>query len=184
MKIICLVLSILFPSVSWAIDYDQCIKNIRSNTAAYATKYSIEHNLEHLHTGFCTGNEGRCLSLCSFYLCSDQPFSLDEARLLAKDCITGYVCFIKNVPDTKVYLENCYEGCSSLPRGFQVDYVGVRIGFWTKNVDRMSAPYIAEMRFFNKTYHYYQADPKTQALVEVFQEPYEETSSSTLAIMK
>ena len=55
-----------------------------------------------------------------------------------------------------------------------MNQIGFKIAYWDKNVERPQAPHLAEIRFIGRILYYYEADPKTQALRLVLQEPYDE----------
>ena len=52
--------------------------------------------------------------------------------------------------------------------------IGIKIAYWDKQVNRPQPPYLAEITFLDEKFHYYQADPETQALKLVFEETYED----------
>ncbi len=146
-------------------------------TATFANNFAKSHQLNHYHTGSCT--PGMAHSCCSFGLMGNQQMNLSELKILTHECVKTYIAFISAQPATNQFYFQKKEWQKSLPLGFQPDYVGIRIGFWTKDMNRQMPPYIAEMRFFNKTYHYYQADPETQKLILVNEEPYDEQIQKT-----
>jgi hypothetical protein len=47
------------------------------------------------------------------------------------------------------------------------------MSFWDKEWDRMMPPYIAEVRAHHGKIYYYQADPKTQQIQLIHEEPYD-----------
>jgi len=57
---------------------------------------------------------------------------------------------------------------------FILDHFGFRLAYWDKNMNRPQAPYLAEIQYYNGVFHYYEADPKTQALRLIFEESYTE----------
>ncbi len=148
--------------------YDQVV----DLTTKYAERFASENDMKCFHVGICT--DGRVNCCTSFGIYGHERVTLDAAKLFAHRCIGEYYAFLKAQNDVETYFTKIRKPYAPFAPGLYLDYIGVRIGYWTEEMDRMMPPYIAEVRFFNKTYHYYQADPKTQALVEVFQETAEE----------
>ena len=52
--------------------------------------------------------------------------------------------------------------------------IALKIAFWDHNVNRPKAPNLSEILFMKGTFYYYEANPKTQALVLVHEESYDD----------
>lgn len=141
----------------------------------YAKEFARNNNLYHFHTGDGVSSN-RSWDLCTFALMSYDEMSIENAQKLAHRCVDNYIIFLKEQPSVHAYFPPGIKEFSELHPGFQTNYVGVRIGFWTKEMNRIMPPYIAEIRFFDNVYHYYQANPETQELILIHEEPYQNPS--------
>lgn len=101
--------------------------------------------------------------------------TIQSGRALALTFIGAYLSELMNNIDTKKWHE-CQ--CTMFPnhnRGsLSLKNVGVRIAFWDENVERPKTPYLSEIDFYQGTFRYYEADPKTQALKLVLEESYQD----------
>lgn len=59
-----------------------------------------------------------------------------------------------------------------------------RIGFWNEEVNRPKPPFLAEILLNDNMFSYYEADPETQALRLVLQEPYPKTMAHLASVEK
>lgn len=55
--------------------------------------------------------------------------------------------------------------------------VGIKISFWTESMERQKPPYLAEICFYDDTFHFYERDPDTEVLHLVAKESFEEAFS-------
>ena len=51
--------------------------------------------------------------------------------------------------------------------------IGIKVGYWNKEIDRSQPPYLAEIQFFDGAFHYYYENKETHELELAFEESYE-----------
>ncbi len=99
--------------------------------------------------------------------------TIKSGRELALAFVNAYLNELTTNKDTIKWFAT---ECSSYPNRFSgkvsLKNVGVRIAFWDQNVERPKAPFLAQIDFQDGKFRYYEADPKTQALRLVLEEPY------------
>ena len=136
----------------------------------YGMRVAKEQNMQLLIVGNVTDcNEiDYCLTLRSF-----QKLNLNQGRILAANHMENFLKMLKSSPEVKEYLVLCHAELLYTPTEVLVDNIAYKIAFWDENINRPEKPYLAEILFADKAFHYFQADPQTQALQLVFQEPYE-----------
>ncbi len=110
---------------------------------------------------------------------SDMTLQLNQGRRLAAPVAFKYVSMNceNEVMKKRILSEFDRRKIShsgTLTPDMALQYISFRIAFWDKNNNRPAAPYLSEIHFFDGIFHYYEADPKTQALKLVFEESYEE----------
>lgn len=109
-----------------------------------------------------------CLSFRSL-----KKMTLDEGRIFATNLVENFWQMIQNDPSIRVYAEHRRQKSPYYPKEYVLERVGCKIAFWDKDINRPKSPYLAEIFFRDKEFHYYEADPKTQELRLVLKEPYE-----------
>jgi hypothetical protein len=116
----------------------------------------------------------------NFALRGPQSLSLDESRKLAAKCSQELWDFIRKDKRCLEYIKET----SSIPHEKYssptpiLEHLAFRISFWDENVDRVTEPYIAEIRLLDAKLKYFTAD-ENQFLVQV----YEETFDNALAFL-
>ncbi len=83
-----------------------------------------------------------------------------------------------NKETTKYFEYNCIARPSKYSGKISLKNVGFRIAYWNDQVERPKAPFLSEIDFYDNTFRYYEADPKTQALKLVLEESYEKALDS------
>ncbi len=110
-----------------------------------------------------------CMSFSSL-----ENHTLDKARVFATNLVNQFEHQLKQEPTVRVYAKSIQEFVDDFPLEPELRLVGYKIAYWDENFERRQAPLMAEMQFYHEKFHYYQADPKTQALHLVFEESYED----------
>ncbi len=107
--------------------------------------------------------------------------TLPEGRILASSLAQDLWKMVSTSPEVQSYQDDKREFYANNPyqkkiftEKVNMNQVGFKIAYWDKNVERPQAPYLAEIRFIGGVLHYYEADPKTQALRLIFQESYDQ----------
>ena len=136
----------------------------------YASNYGKAKNMELLKLGNFT--EGRRRINFGVWLRAYDPVSLEEGRILAAEFVQDYWNTFREHPFTEQCLEKVWKHGREHEVGLQ--NFAVKIAYWDLQVNRPPIPYVAEITFYDKTFNYYQADPKTQALRLIYQESYDE----------
>ncbi len=103
---------------------------------------------------------------------SEQTIATGRATALA--FLNAYMDEIK----TSKYVTDMYARIQSkepaqFPEKLSLKNAAIRIAYWNDQVERPKAPFLSEIDFYDNTFRYYEADPKTQALKLVFEESYE-----------
>lgn len=108
---------------------------------------------------------------CVTFLC-DRAMRLEEGKKLARPILDDFYQMLTKEPKVRRYALRylAYKGDDERPR--LTDTVALKIAFWDKDVNRPKPPHLAQILFVNNTFYYYDADPHTQELRLMHQEPY------------
>lgn len=138
----------------------------------YALTYADSHKMQLVNVGL-FGELEKSTLLWSFWLRASHTDQLQDCRkqmiYLAKD----YWTFLKKNPFAKVSFENSTR-FKDLNGKMVIKLCGIKIDYWNSFNNRPPLPYIAQAFFRDGKFYYYQADPRTQALVLIKEESYEE----------
>jgi hypothetical protein len=110
----------------------------------------------------------------TFILRGEQQVSLEEAQRIARSCSKGLFDFVCHNQTCLDYMQerSTWEFLKDPAIFPEPRHLGFRISFWDENVDRPSAPYIAEIRLFDSVLQYFTAD-ENQILKLTYEEPFE-----------
>ncbi len=147
-------------AVSWQID-------------DYAEAYCKKNNMELIHIGDFT--EATKNVWFGIWLRSFSNQTLEDARVQVRALVKDFLHTLENDEYAQFYLQELQKSISyrNTPNIAMLDLLGVKIAYWDYDVNRPLPPYLAEITFYDHKFRYYQADPKTQALVLCFEETYE-----------
>ena len=111
-----------------------------------------------------------------FSLTDTKNVAFDQGKSIAQQLSKDFVAFIRTTPCIQaIVLEmNKQRRNPELYEQFLMKNTSFRIAFRNKEMDRPKAPYLAEIQFYEGKIHYYEADPVTQALKEIHEDPYME----------
>jgi hypothetical protein len=143
----------------------------------FTQSYDKSGDIELIEVGcFFPEIETKSRFLFGIWLRKYSELRLDDGRAFAVTFVQDFWKMLQKNPTTKKYVEYMYE---YNPRKFPLkqvglQYIGLKIAFWDKNNNRPPIPYLAQIAFFDEKFHYYQADPETQALRLVLVESFEE----------
>ncbi len=110
---------------------------------------------------------------------SNRTITLNQGRLLAAPIAVEYLqlnCINSDLEKNILRDHNLVHHSNvkkAIPE-IAIQHISFRIAFWDKNNNRPPAPFLAEIHFFDGKFHYYEANPHTQALQLVFEESYED----------
>lgn len=152
-------------------------RKIYEDIDAFAQKYGNTHHMKLINVGSFPELEPKNTVLFGFWLSGNSRTDLQECR---KSFISLVKDFWKMIQDNSLSQE-CIESANRFRKvkiDLSLDYVGIKIAYWDKNMDRPPLPYIAQAFFYDGKFHYYQADPETQALKLILVEPYDEAIAS------
>jgi hypothetical protein len=130
-------------------------------TQKFALEFQKEHQFDDAMQSY-TKLGRRVLPCHSALFIGHQQLRLQEVQQVAQKCVRGLrERLLVNTEDIDCFGENLIWALS------------VRMSFWDKEWDRMMPPYIAEVRAHHGKIYYYQADPKTQQIQLIHEEPYD-----------
>lgn len=140
----------------------------------YAHNYCKNRPMELLHVGNFTDAPNHYI-LFGLWLRSYAKQNLQEARL---EAVTLVQDFWKTIEHDTRSIVSFEQSKKFMPPEYRdrlsLNLVGVKIAYWDKNVNRPLPPYISEVTFYNSTFCYYEADPRTQALRIVLEESFDD----------
>jgi hypothetical protein len=144
-----------------------------NETFAFASAFAKRHGLEPV-----AGNVGPRYTEnrpFQFGLRGNQQLILLSARKLIATCAKEFFSSIQKsqvaiefVRERKTWFNQKFSGDVPLR-----DHVGLRMSFWDEYVNRVSEPYIAEIRVIGESFKYYTAD-EGQRLVLVYEESWDD----------
>ncbi|MBS0637169.1 MAG: hypothetical protein JSS12_06635 [Verrucomicrobia bacterium] len=140
---------------------------------SYAQEVAIDTNLQLLSVKHVTSS--MYVHYCMAFT-SDKNITIAEGKKLIQPIVVNFLQKLNNDPTIQAYGEFCERGEIAKQNHFALPprpaNTAVKIAFWNHEMDRPKAPYLAEILFQDGSYHYYEADPETQALKLVLEEPY------------
>jgi hypothetical protein len=106
-----------------------------------------------------------------FALYGYQNLKLEEARVMAAQCSTQTLQFLKSDKECLDFMKkrSTWRHIKDKALIPEIQHFAFRISFWDESIDRQPQPYIAEIRFLGGKVKYYSAD-ENQRLVLVFEE--------------
>jgi len=113
----------------------------------------------------------------AFSFTSDKSRTLEEGRVLGATLFEEIRQAIYTLPEVEVHRKTTHEKFDKntpYPPTPDLRDLCFKVVFWDENVDRIMPPRLAQILLFEKVLSYYEADPKTQELRLVYQEPFEE----------
>ena len=146
-------------AVSWLID-------------DYAEAYCKKNNMELIHIGgFTDATKNIWFGM---WLRSFSNQTLEDARVQVRALVKDFLHTLENDECAQFCLQETQNSIfyRKTPNVAILDLLGVKIAYWDQNVNRPLPPYLAEITFYDHKFRYYQADPKTQALVLCFEEAF------------
>ncbi len=142
-----------------------------------AKRYGMKFHREGNFLDFDDPNENDVEYGLTFF--SPHKLTLQEGRVFAAGLVADFFKKVNTDPGIRKYwleYKREYNKKHSWKKYTAAEPViqqlALKVGFWDANVERPQHPYLADIRFHNATFFYYEADPKTQALKLVYQEPY------------
>jgi hypothetical protein len=172
----CFLVFLLFWNLFYKSPRENVEVAVKSMVEEYAKAYCKANDMQFLGLG--NFLEGRNKIEFAMRLRSFSKQELQEVRSQAIALVQNFYKKVQTDESPKIYVESLKQ---LFPRQYSeisvsdLDLIGVKIVFWDKNFDRPVPPYVAEMVFYNKTFHYYEADPNTQSLHLVFEETYQDS---------
>ena len=114
-----------------------------------------------------------------FALRGSQRLTLDEAKKFTGNFFQELLDFIRTDSRCVQYVKERGARANEhrLSQTPIPEQVGFRISFWDENIDRQSAPYIAEIRCFDGVFSYFTAD-ENQSIMPVHEEKWDPTNAS------
>lgn len=107
------------------------------------------------------------------WVTSNRKVTLEIGKALAIDFLNAYFLELRTNQDVLSWYKELTEWHPKRYNGnLGLKNIRIRIAFWDENVERPKAPYLSEIDFAYGKFHYYEADPETQALKLVLEEPY------------
>ena len=145
-------------------------KKVRLSIERYGREIEKSHDLKLLLVGSVTNTHSE---YCMFFT-SDKEITLKQGQELAVSIVKDFLQMLLQNPVVKRYANwaKTYYISPTSTYSPTLDTVGLKIAFWDHNTNRPKAPFLAEIMFENRTFYYYEADPKTQALRLVHTESY------------
>lgn len=139
----------------------------------YTTAYGKKNNSELIHVGNFAFQSKRLIF--GVWLRSYATEDLQQGRIRAIMFVNDFYTMLQQNKLAHIYFEESKryhppEGVDKI----NLKSIGIKIAYWDKQVNRPQPPYLAEITFLDKKFHYFQADPETQALKLVFEETYED----------
>jgi hypothetical protein len=125
------------------------------------------HGMKFLFVGDATDSQG--VRYCIALQCS-KPTQLDEGRQFAMNFFNEFYTMLTHDQSVTIFNQSCRQDDPHFPETIAIEKMGFRIGYWDENTERYKPPYLAQILFADKTFHYYEADPKTQELRLIFKE--------------
>ncbi len=145
-----------------------------------ATEYGKKNNCELIHIGDFT-EPSKHLRYGIWLRCYSSE-GLQQGRTRAVALVEKFLATIQQDPLSQTYFE---ETKRKFPRqkldSPNLKQLGIKIVYWDKNVNRPQPPYLSEIAFYDEKFHYYQVDPKTQALRLILEESYAEAIEKQVA---
>ena len=120
----------------------------------------------------------------SLFFINFHQMTLDQGKEFAHTLVKDFLRELKTSPTVRKYHEYCNKRYKEMRYPPLIteepvpEQMGLKIGFWDKNFDRPKKPYLAEIVFLNGAFHYYEANPETQALQLVLKENLVQTTST------
>lgn len=111
---------------------------------------------------------------------SDKELSLEKGRVFAITLVRDFLKMLQNAPSMKSYRAISSKSIVTSEYTPRAETVGLKIGFWDKDVNRPKRPNLAEILFVDGAFYYYEPDPETLELRLVLKESYEEAEASRL----
>jgi hypothetical protein len=143
----------------------------------FIKKFCVKANLKLVTLG-CVGEHYFDSRTFNFALRGSQCLSLNEARKLGAECLQELWDFIRKdkrcleyIKETSSIPHEKYSSPTPIP-----EHLAFRISFWDENVDRVTEPYIAEVRLLDAKLKYFTAD-ENQCLKLVYEETIDEAKT-------
>jgi hypothetical protein len=144
----------------------------------HCQKFAKKQSLGFIRVGDFT--DASIISHYSGSFVSSKKLNLNEGRILAANLFEHMYPTLQQSFEAKsfrVYLRKLREEMHYpiVPENIEPKELCFKIVFWDDNIDRIMPPHLAQILLLDGVFSYYEADPKTQELRLVLQEPYEET---------
>lgn len=94
------------------------------------------------------------VSFCMAFT-STRPLILEEARAVSEGIVSNFQVWLSKNPAVGRY------------RGFKrvnLNEIGLKISFWDKDMNRIPAPYVAEVVFADGQFYYFQKDDESERI--------------------
>ena len=130
------------------------------------------------------------------YICSGPLFNMAETTLNGvwvtakteetlqsgrQKAVAFLQSYFQELQTNKYAVASFEDHCKTLPNRFSGPFtlknIGLRIDYWTAEVERPKSPCLAQIKFYENSFRYYEADPKTLKLKLVLEESYEKALS-------
>jgi hypothetical protein len=140
----------------------------------FGFEYAAKHNLQLKLVGDST--RACCAPFC-LLLNSSQTMTLDQGRQLASELAVQFINMLKSTKSIKAYLRYSRSFLGPGHQELKPEMVGFRIDFWDKNIDRIMPPYLGQILFEESNVYYFEADPETLRLKEVYRQSFDEAKA-------
>ena len=153
--------------------FDSCLSS--KAEFAFANEFCLKRGLE-VVAMVISGSSYAMQRPFESSLIGHQRLSLDAARTLAATYARDLLDFAQKNPDVLSSMKNQWSKKNSLNDSSVIPeprHLSFRISFWDENVDRQSAPYIAEIHLMDKKFSYFTSDD-LQRLVLVREESFDD----------
>jgi hypothetical protein len=144
----------------------------------FACTLAQKHQLHFFRVGDFTDAEP--YHYYGFSFTSSKNDSLEEGRVLGATLFEELRNALYTLPEVEKCRRTSHDECKKkTPYAPTPDlqHLCFKVVFWDKNVDHVMPPHLAQIWLQDKVLSYYEADPKTQELRLVYQEPYEDALS-------
>jgi hypothetical protein len=138
-------------------------KNLRHSLERYGLQVAEKNHLQLL----LVGSVNEVFSDYCMLFTSDKEMTLEEGKALAVPLAQNLLNEVLHNSAVANFVAN--------DRGKppQANNIGFKIAFWDKEVNRPNHLYLAQITLSAGILYFYEADPKTQKLILIFQQPYQ-----------
>lgn len=148
-------------------------QKIYEATDALAQDYAKSHDMSIINVGLFFELNNKSPTLWGFWLRGLSATRFEDCRKEMVTLVGHFWKMVQQHPISQEFFEKS-RSYEKLNGKMSVELIGVKIDYWNSFNNRPPLPFIAQAFFHDGKFYYYQADPRTQALVLVFEESYED----------